>query len=51
MSEKRSTLKKAAAVAAGAGAVYLAIKKKENEKPSCKKEPSRTNNYKSTPTL
>ena len=32
MSEKKNTLGKAVAVAAGVGAAYLALKKKENEK-------------------
>ena len=47
MSGKKSTLKKATAVAAGVGAAYLAIKK-ENEKKASEKQAAQNSNYRNT---
>ena len=48
MSEKKNTLGKAAAVAAGVGAAYLALKKKENEKQVLEQQAAQNSNYRNT---
>ena len=48
MSEKKNTLGKAAAVAAGVGAAYLALKKKENEKQDLEQQAAQNSNYRNT---
>ena len=45
MSEKKNTLGKAVAVAAGVGAAYLALKKKENEKQVLEQQAAQNSNY------
>ena len=48
MSEKKNTLGKAVAVAAGVGAAYLALKKKENEKQVLEQQAAQNSNYRNT---
>ena len=48
MSAKKNTLGKAVAVAAGVGAAYLALKKKENEKQVLEQQAAQNSNYRNT---